>query len=152
MTRAKVVLLMIATLLAGIAIGGYLFKGTRPRSFLAIRKCQTKCLQTNELLGLVASVGVQHFSGLVPSVVKETDKTLVIDQSTKAGMHYVIIPKKDMKNIGDASEEDTEYLADALKVAGEIVREKNLTNYVLTTNGPAYQTVTYLHFHLTAYQ
>jgi diadenosine tetraphosphate (Ap4A) HIT family hydrolase len=35
-------------------------------------------------------------------------------------------------------------------VMGEIIREKNLTDYQIMTNGPGYQTVSYLHFHLVA--
>ena len=85
------------------------------------------------------------------SLVKETDKTIVLEHpSPQARIHYLVIPKKDMKNIADVPGADREYLLDAINVAGEIIRAKNLTNYRLTTNGPGYQGVTYLHFHLTA--
>ena len=151
MTRVRVILLMLAALLVGVILGGYLFSDTRPRSFLALNKCEGTCLQANELLGLAASVGLQRFTRLAPSVVKETDKTIVIESPRpQARIHYLVIPKKDMKNIADFSDADREYLLDAFKVAGEIIREKNLTNYRITTNGPGYQTATYLHFHLTA--
>jgi len=142
---------MLASLVVGVILGGYLFSDTRPRSFLALKRCEGTCLQANELLGLAASVGVQKFSALAPSVVKETDKTIVINHPRpQARLHYLVIPKKDFKNIADVSDADGEYLLDALKVAGVIIRENNLTNYRLTTNGPGYQGVTYLHFHLTA--
>lgn len=151
MTRVRVIVLMLAALLVGVILGGYLFSDTRPRSFLALNRCEGTCLQANELLGLAASVGVQKFSALAPSVVKETDKTIVIESPRpQARIHYLLIPKKDMKDIADLSDADREYLLDAFKVAGEIIREKNLTNYRITTNGPGYQTATYLHFHLTA--
>ncbi|MGH9929583.1 MAG: HIT domain-containing protein [Pyrinomonadaceae bacterium] len=151
MTRVRVMILMLAALVAGVILGGYLFSDTRPRSFLALNRCEGTCLGTNELLGLAASVGVQRLRALAPSVVKETDKTIVIEHpSPQARIHYLVIPKKDMKNIADLSDSDGEYLLDAFKVAGAIIREKNLTNYRLTTNGPGYQTATYLHFHLTA--
>jgi histidine triad (HIT) family protein len=142
---------MLGSLALGIILGGYLFSDTRPRSFLALNRCDGTCLNANELLGLTASVGVQKFSGLAPSVVKETDKTLVIEHpSPQARLHYLVIPRKDIKDVADLSDADREYLVDAFKVAGEIIRERNLTNYRLTTNGPGYQTATYLHFHLTA--
>ena len=81
----------------------------------------------------------------------ETDKTIVIDQSSPGTrIHYLIIPKKDIKNIAEASEDDKEYLMDAFRVASNIVKEQRLQEYRLTTNGPSYQTATYLHFHLTA--
>ena len=151
MTKLRLTVLIMASLVAGVILGGYLFADTRPRSFLALNKCESTCLQANELLGLATSVGVQKFSTLAPSVVKETDKTIVINYpSPEARLHYLIIPKKDMKNISEISEADGEYLIDALKVAGALIRENNLTNYRLTTNGPGYQSVTYLHFHLTA--
>jgi len=151
MTRLKTLLMVLAPLLLGVTLGGYMFSDTRPRSFLALNKCEGTCLNANELLGLVASVGVQKFNGLVPGVVKETDKTLVIESPTpQARIHYIVIPKKDMKNIADFPDADGAYLVDAYKVAGELIREKKLTNYHFTTNGPGYQTATYLHFHLTA--
>ena len=152
MTRVRLIVLMLAALLVGVILGGYLFSDTRPRSFLALNRCEGTCLQANELLGLAASVGLQRFTRLAPSVVKETDKTIVMESpGPHAGVHYLLIPKKDLRNIADVSDADREYLLDTLKVAGEIIREKKLNNYALTTNGPGYQTATYLHFHLTAY-
>jgi histidine triad (HIT) family protein len=149
--KLKLVVLMLAALVIGVMLGGYLFADTRPRSFLALNKCEGTCFQANELLGLLTSVGIQRFPALVPSVVKETDKTIVIEHpSPQARIHYLVIPKKDIKNIGELSDADSEYLIDALKVAREIINEKNLRDYRLTTNGPGYQGLTYLHFHLTA--
>jgi histidine triad (HIT) family protein len=141
----------MTALIVGVIIGGYLFSDTRPRSFLALNRCAGTCLQGNEFLGLLTSVGIQRFPAIVPSVVKETDKTIVIEHpSPQARVHYLVIPKRDIKNLGQLSDDDGEYLIDAFKVAREIVKEKNLTDYRLTTNGPGYQTVTYMHFHLTA--
>jgi histidine triad (HIT) family protein len=151
MTRVKLIVLVVVALVLGVILGGYLFSDSRPRSFLALNRCEGTCLQANELLGLLASVGVQKFSALAPSVVKETDKTVVIEHpSPLARTHYLVIPKKDLKNIAELTEADNAYLIDAFKVAGEIIREKHLTAYRLMTNGPGYQDVTYLHFHLTA--
>ena len=150
-TKPKTFLLMLAALLVGVMLGGYLFAQTRPRSFLALDKCESTCFQANELLGLLTSVGIQRFPALVPSEVKETNKTVVIEHpSPQARIHYLVIPKIDIKNIAELSDADSEYLIDAFKVVREIVREKNLTDYRLTTNGPGFQGVTYLHFHLTA--
>jgi len=108
-------------------------------------------MQANELVGLVASVGIQKFSVLVPSVIRETDKTIVIEHpSPHSRIHYVVLPKRDIKNLGELSDSDAEYLVDSFRVMTELVREKNLTDYQAMTNGPGYQGVTYLHFHLTA--
>jgi len=143
--------ILLIIFIAGIVIGGYLFRDVQPRSFLKIDDCDKNCLNPNELLGLIGSVGIQNLSGLMPFVVKETDKTVVIDSPIhEAPIHYVIIPKKDIKDVSDISETDKEYLIDAYAVIGEIVRKENLTQYKIYTNGPYYQTVTYLHFHLLA--
>lgn len=151
MTNLKAIALILACLVVGIILGGYLFSDSRPRSFLALNNCSGTCFQANELLGLAASVGIQKFSALAPSVVKETDKTIVIQHpSPQARIHYLVIPKKDIKDIAGVSDADADYLMDAIKVTGEIIREKNLINYRLITNGPGYQGVTYLHFHLMA--
>jgi histidine triad (HIT) family protein len=149
--KLKLALLLLVTLLIGVILGGYLFSNTRPRSVLALNKCAGTCLQSKELLGLLTSVGIQRFPSLLPSVVKETDKTIVIEHpNPQARIHYLVIPKRDIKNLGELSNGDGEYLLDAFKVAQEIIKEKNLTDYRFTTNGPGYQTVTYMHFHLTA--
>jgi histidine triad (HIT) family protein len=150
-SKLKIIVLPLAALVIGVMLGGYLFANTRPRSFLALNSCEGTCFQANELLGLLTSVGIQRFPGLIPKVIKETDKTIVIEHpNPQARLHYLVIPKRDIKNIAEFSDSDNEYLIDAFKVTREIIKEKNLTDYRLTTNGPGYQGVTYLHFHLTA--
>lgn len=151
MNRIKLLLLVIASLLLGVILGAYLFSNTRPRQFLSLRNCEGNCFRANELVGLLTSVGIQRFAGFVPAVIKETDKTIVIEQpGAHTGVHYLVIPKKDIRNAGDLSDSDREYLVDLFNVMGEIIREKNLTDYRILTNGPGYQTVSYLHFHLVA--
>ena len=151
MSKLKIIVLTVAALFMGVILGGYIFANTRPRSVLALNSCGGTCFHANELLGLLTSVGIQRFPGLIPKVVKETDKTIVIEHpSPQERLHYLVIPKRDIKNIAEFSDSDNEYLIDAFKVAREIIKEKNLTDYRLTTNGPGYQTATYLHFHLTA--
>lgn len=99
----------------------------------------------------MTSVGIQNFAGLIPSVVAETEKTIVVEHpAPEARVHYLVFPKKDIKNIADVSEADEEYVVDAMRVIREIIRERNLVRYRVVTNGPGYQAVTYLHFHLTA--
>ena len=147
----KRVTVLSIVFVAGVIAGGYLFRDVQPRSFLVIDSCNGNCLNPNELLGLIGSVFVQKLPDLMPLVVKETDKTIVIDSPIhQAPIHYVIIPKKDIKDVSDISESDREYLVDAYAVIGQIIREEKLTQYKVYTNGPYYQTVTYLHFHLLA--
>ena len=68
MGAAKIILLTLISIGLGILIGGYLFSKSQPRSFLALNRCEN-CLSPEDLLGLVASVGIQRFPKLVPSVV-----------------------------------------------------------------------------------
>jgi len=143
--------ILLIIFVAGIIVGGYLFRDVQPRSFLKIDACDKNCLNPNELLGLIGSVSIQHLPNSIPFIERETDKTIVIDSPIhETPIHYVIIPKKDIKDVSDISESDKEYLIDAYAVIGQIIREKNLKQYKVYTNGPDYQTVNYLHFHLLA--
>jgi Scavenger mRNA decapping enzyme C-term binding len=148
MNKFKMIFLSLISMCVGILIGGYLFSQSQPRSFLAINHCQN-CLAPKDLLGLIASVGIQKFPGLMPFVVFETDKTVVIKYPfPQVSIHYVIIPKKDIKNFGEISKADIQYLNDAFFVAKWIIEQQKLSRYEFYTNGPGSQTVTYLHFHL----
>ena len=150
MIKIKIIFLILLSICVGILIGGYLFSQSQPRSLLALNRCQN-CLTHEDLLGLVASVGIQKFPKFVPSVAFETDKTVVIRHPHPLErVHYVIVPKKDIKNIGEVSEADAPYLLDIYFVARSIIEEEGLLNYRLSTNGPGLQDVTYLHFHLVA--
>ncbi|HXX34009.1 MAG TPA: HIT domain-containing protein [Thermodesulfobacteriota bacterium] len=150
MKKFKIILLFSISLCVGILIGGYLFSQSQPRSFLAINRCQS-CLTHEDLLGLLASVQIQRFLGLMPFKVFETDKTVVIKHPFSSDrIHYVIIPKKDIKNIGQISDADAQYLTDVFFVARWIIEREKLSRYRLYTNGPGLQDVTYLHFHLVA--
>jgi scavenger mRNA decapping enzyme DcpS-like protein len=145
--RSFIASLLILSL--GILIGGYLFSRSQPRSFLAINRCQ-KCLSPRDLAGLLASVGIQRFSALIP-VIFETDRTVVIKNPFPEGrIDYVIIPKKDIKNVGELSEEESSYLIDAYAVIAYLIMQQKLDRYYVLTNGPGLQKVTYLHFHLIA--
>ena len=147
----KKTLLTIFALLLGIVVGGYLFSDTQPRSFLTFHECQNTCLEQKELLGLLGSVGIQKFPDLIPSLVKETEKTVVIKHPfPQSDLHYVIIPKKDIRDAQDISSEYASYITDAYAVMSAIIREKNLRDYKIITNGPGYQTVGYLHFQLVS--
>ena len=150
MKKYKIILLILVSICVGILIGGFLFSHSQPRSLLALTRCQN-CLTREDLLGLIASVGMQKFLGFMPSVVFETEKTIVVKRPfSSERVHYVIIPKKDIKNIGEISEGDAQYLIDAFLVGRWIIEREKLSRYRFYTNGPVYQDVTYLHFHLVA--
>jgi hypothetical protein len=141
-------LIPVFFLSTGIIIGGYLFAQSQPRSFLSLEQGKIR-LTKKDLAGLIASAGIQQLPGFVPSVVFETDKTIVINSPTpEARLDYVFFPKKDIKNIGEITKEDSEFLMDAYLAARYLIETKNYRNYRFYTNGPGRQKITYLHFHL----
>ncbi|HUL31413.1 MAG TPA: HIT domain-containing protein [Thermodesulfobacteriota bacterium] len=150
MKTFKKICLVLISLGIGVLVGGYLFSKSQPRSLLAINRCEN-CLTHEDLLGLLASVGIQNFPRLMPFKVFETDKTVVIKHPFSSDpIHYLIVPKKDIKNIGEISEADAPYLTDAFLAARWVIEREKLSKYRLYTNGPGSQDVTYLHFHLVA--
>lgn len=135
----------------GIVGGQYLFKDMKIRRPIETKNCEPVCLKANEALGLLASIGLKYASDYIPDKVHETDKTIaMVHPASKAKHHYVIVPKKDIKNIAEVSEEDKIYLLDAIAVIQSIIADKKLETYQVVTNGPGYQDVTYLHFHLVS--
>lgn len=150
-TNKKLTLIIRLSILFGILIGGYLFRDTKPRSFLALDECKGTCLNPNELIGLLTSIGIQKFPDFTASVIYETDKSIAIKHPfPQSQIHYVIFPKKDIKNISEISEEDKEYLIDCYALIAKIIQEEKLENYQVITNGPGYQFTNYLHFHIKA--
>lgn len=150
-SKLKKVSITILCIGIGIIIGGYLFSDTQPRSFLALNRCDQTCLQPQELIGLVNSVIVQKFPNLMPQVVIETDKSIAIKHpAPQSPIHYVVFPKRDIKNLGQLSDGDQEYLIDTFTVLSQLIKQNNLKEYQIITNGPDYQETTYLHFHLRA--
>jgi hypothetical protein len=148
MSKLRVTLAGLIILFVGMVIGGYLFAHAQPRSVLSLDQCR-KCLSAKDLGGLLTSAGIHRFPGLIPDVVFETDKTVAIKNPfVRSGVDYVILPKRDIKNIAELAESDAPYLIDAYLVARHLIEEKQLTGYRFFTNGPEYQDVTYLHFHL----
>jgi len=149
--KRKIIISICLSVFFGILIGGYLFSDTKPRSILAFNQCENTCLNPNEMVGLLTSVGIQKFPGFIPSVILETDKSIAIKHPfPQSPVHYVIFPKKDIKNVSEISEEDKEYLIDCYALISKIIKDEGLAKYKVYTNGPGYQFTAYLHFHLQA--
>ena len=158
MSKLKATFATLLLLAAGTVIGGYLFSESQPRSFLSLNQCQD-CLSSKDLAGLLVSVGVNKLPGVIPAVEFETDKTIVIkypfqkarspaETRTVSTDHYLIIPKKDIRNVGEISEADAPYIVDAYLAARHIIEKTKSSQYELFTNGPGFQDASYLHFHL----
>ena len=82
-------------------------------------------------------------------MVKETDRCIAIEHPLrKTKFHFVVFPKKDIKDISDISIDDQQHVFDCLALIRTLVLENGLRNYRVETNGAGLQHVTYLHFHL----
>jgi histidine triad (HIT) family protein len=150
MKRLGLIVIIVIVFVLGIAAGAYLFKDTRARSFTALPQCGS-CLTKSEFAGLLASAGIQKASGALPFVLAETDKSIAFESPIpEARIDYVVLPKKDIKDLGDLSADDRAYIADGFEVVASLIRDHHLQNYRVYTNGPGYQKVNYLHFHLLA--
>lgn len=150
MKRWRIVLVSLFSALVGLVAGGILFSHSQPRSFIALKSCEN-CASPADLAGLLASVGIQQLPGALPLVEFQTDKTIAFKLPVSYGFHYVIVPRKDLKDFGDVSRENAAYMVDAFLVIRHLIEKNHLSRYSVCTNGPGYQRVRYLHFHLTPY-
>jgi diadenosine tetraphosphate (Ap4A) HIT family hydrolase len=102
------------------------------------------------LAGLVGSVAINSAPLLIqPVAIMETDKTVAIKNPVpEAAVDYVIIPKKDIKDVGELSNADKIYLDDVYAVIERLIEKYKLRKYQVVTYGPDRQQVRYLHFHL----
>ncbi|XZG68822.1 hypothetical protein ACTSKR_09150 [Chitinibacteraceae bacterium HSL-7] len=141
----------VATFALGIAVGGYLFSGSLPRSFLAAQACQRQCMTPRDLLGLLASAGIRHAPDLIPSKVAESGLCVGIQHWAPQGRYHVAyFPKRDVRNIMELTPEDAPFLLDCLALAREHVAKAGFQNHRFVSNGPALQHATYFHFHVIA--
>jgi histidine triad (HIT) family protein len=85
-------------------------------------------------------------------IIFEDDLSLVFkDINPQAPIHLLIIPKKPIPKLSDATEEDKELLGHLMWVAGEMARDLGLdeTFRLVVNNGvKAGQSVFHLHLHL----
>jgi len=116
---------LVLAFTAGLLIGGIVFSGIRPRTPLSIHECTSNCWHPNEIAGLFASVVVQNMPGVIPHVILETDRTIVFKHPRPISrIHYVFVPKKDIKNIGELTEEDKEYIIDLYAAVAAMVKRE----------------------------
>ena len=142
--------LAVMAFFIGILVGALYF--SRPKSNSAINPpgCHSP-LSKSETAGLLASVLVQKLPALIPKVIMETDKSIAFEHPRpKHRYHYIFMPKKDIKNLGEISIEDHDHLIDLFSAIVSQINKRKLHNYRVWTNGPGKQDVSYLHFHLGA--
>jgi Scavenger mRNA decapping enzyme C-term binding len=144
-------LLVLSVFLAGLLAGGYLFHQSLPRSFLALHACDDQCFRLKDLAGLLASAGIQTAPGLLPFLAGESNRCVAVRHPMPEGRyHMVYLPKRDLRNVLELTDQDMPCLADCLALAREDARRAGVRKYRLITNGPGLQHVTYMHFHVVA--
>lgn len=86
------------------------------------------------------------------TVIYEDDKILAFNDLEPQGpVHFLVIPKKHMASLDEASEEDKELLGHILLKIPEIAASQGVENgyrTVVNTGEDAFQTVKHLHFHV----
>ena len=91
----------------------------------------------------------------IPAKIEhEDDRCIVIhDIKPEAPVHLLIIPKKLIPRLAEATAADEPLLGHLLVVAGELARKLNLANgfRIVVNNGPdASESVPHVHVHLLA--
>lgn len=149
--RAGVVVSILLTFLIGFLLGAASIHRPIPRAPVELPPARHPW-SARDVLGLVGSLGIRALAGrleAMPSVAVETDRTFALALPARENrVHYVIVPKKDISDIGQFSAEDQAYLTDVFLVAGRLAEKERLKGYRIYTNGGNLQTVAYLHFHL----
>jgi hypothetical protein len=149
--RIKSFMAALVVFAVGIVCGGLLFSKSAPRSFLAFADCQDRCFKPSELAGLVTSAALLRVPVAIPKVVMESDTCLSVRHPRPQGrVHYVLFPKHDTRNIATLTPEDAPYVLGCFAMARELVARDRLLAYRVHTNGPDFQDIAYLHFHLVA--
>tara|TARA_Y100000589_G_scaffold7796_2_gene6588 strand:+ start:1836 stop:2177 length:342 start_codon:yes stop_codon:yes gene_type:complete len=74
------------------------------------------------------------------------------DIAPQAPIHYLVIPKKPIRNLCECQENDKDLLGHLLFIGKKIATEQNLKNWrtIINTGEEAGQTVFHLHIHFLA--
>lgn len=141
-------IIAVSILFIGIIVGAWWFRDVRPRSLLSITSC-SNCLHPNEISGAIAAGLFQNHPDWVPSVVIETERAVAIRHPAPSNKyHFVVFPKKDIKNLGDTGEAEREFLSEVMVLSAKLIHDFKLKDYRVWSNGPRTQLIGYLHFHV----
>jgi len=153
MKRARLAVVILLTFATGFLLGAAAIHRPIPNAPLELPPARAPW-KTKDVMGLIGSIGIRNLAGhlgAVPFVVLETDRTFALAMpTTETRRHFVLVPKKDIRDIGQVSADDAPYLTDLFLTARYLAEKEGLQDYRLYTNGRGRQTVAYLHFHLVA--
>ena len=149
--RVGLVFSILLTFVTGFLLGAALIHRPIPGAPVELPPAREPW-KPKDILGLLGSLGIRAMAGhleSIPGVVVETDRTFAIEvPDRRHRVHYVLVPKKDIRDIGQISAEDQAYLTDVFLVARHLAEKEGLKGYRLYTNDRKLQSVGYLHFHL----
>ncbi len=99
------------------------------------------------------SIFSQIIAGTVPAdVLWQDDLCIVIrDIHPQAPVHLLVIPKKPLRSLADAQQEDQALLGHLMLIAADMAKQQGIEDgfRIIANNGKAVgQTVFHLHFHL----
>lgn len=94
-------------------------------------------------------------SGEIPAKIVYEDKQCLAfrDVNPQAPVHILVVPKKSIVKVADATESDEELLGHLLMVAGNIAKDEGVGDafrLVINNGEKAGQSVFHLHVHLLA--
>ena len=109
----------------------------------------------NYFLEMAKSIFEKIIDKELPSkIIHEDEHCIVIeDIAPKAPIHLLVIPKKPIKKLSEAKDDDKELLGHLMMVTKKVAEQLNVENAfnVVINNGKdAGQTVFHLHIHLLA--
>lgn len=144
----------LLAMVLGIVLGAWLFHGVQPRPVLEPARPGSAVprFSRKELLGLLASAGIQHTPGLIPLVVEQDSRCMVVRIPTFGELrHFVAFPRQDIADIADLARPGAAADAvDCVRLLGSLIRYEGYRDYRVYTNGPDQQDMRFLHFHLLA--
>lgn len=102
----------------------------------------------------MSSIFTKIINREIPAVIVYEDDLCISfrDIDPKAPQHILLVPKKEIKSLAEATEEDAPLLGHLLIKAGEIARDQGFSDsgyrVVINTNKEGGQAVYHIHLHI----
>jgi len=102
----------------------------------------------------MSSIFTKIINREIPAVIVYEDDLCISfrDIDPKAPQHILLVPKKEIKSLAEATEEDAPLLGHLLIKAGEIARDQGFSDsgyrVVINTNKEGGQAVYHVHLHI----
>lgn len=128
-------------------------RGSPPLPSARRRRVRARHNFVPEIVVTEACLFCRIVEGSIPAdVVLETDRVLAFrDISPQAPTHVLVIPKRCIRSVADAADEDETLLGSVLLAARDVARQEGLDDgfrVILNTGDEGGQTVFHLHAHV----